>query len=70
LFSPAASQRTAYSEVPAQMAAHPRIGRPLYCRLGRMPDLNLGLPVYRLVSLPMSHHYPPENQVWWIFKNK
>jgi hypothetical protein len=29
LFSSATPQRTAYSEVPFQMAAHPRIGSPL-----------------------------------------
>ncbi len=30
IFSSAAPQRTAYSEVPSQMAAHLRIGNPLY----------------------------------------
>ncbi len=34
-------------------------GLAVHCRLGRLPDLNLGLQVYSLVSLPMSHHCSP-----------
>jgi hypothetical protein len=47
-------QRTAYSEVPSQMAAHLRTA--VHCRLGRLLDSNSGLQLYNLVSLPMSHH--------------
>ncbi len=54
MFSSAAPQRTAYSEVPSQMAAHLRTA--VHCRLGRLLDLNPGLEFCNLVSLPMSHH--------------
>jgi hypothetical protein len=45
-------------------------------RLGRLPDLNPGLQVYSLVSLPIRHHCsqratiapdePPLLQQWWL----
>ncbi len=56
IFSSATPQRTAYREVPSQMAAHLRTGSPLW--LGRLldSDLNPGLQFYNLVSQPMSHH--------------
>jgi hypothetical protein len=38
LFSSAASQRTAYSEVPSQMSVYQ--GLAAHCRLGRLLDLN------------------------------
>jgi hypothetical protein len=53
IFSSAAPQRTAYTEVPSQMAAHLRTA--VHCRLGRLLDSNPGLQFYDLVSLPMSH---------------
>ncbi len=68
LFSSAAPQRAAYSEVPSQMAAHPRIG--VHCRPGRFPDSNRGLQVYSLLSLPMSYHcFPGAIKVSKKFKN-
>jgi hypothetical protein len=53
-FSSAAPQRTAYSEVPSQMATHLRTA--VHCGLGRLLDSNPELQFYNLVSLPMSHH--------------
>ncbi len=55
LSSFAASQRTAYSEIPSQMAAHLRTGSPL--KAGQIAGTR-GLPINGLVLLPMSHHYP------------
>ncbi len=52
--SSATPQRTAYSEIPSQMAAHVRFA--VHCRLGRRPDSNPGLQVYSLALLPISHY--------------
>ncbi len=54
IFSYATPQRTAYSEVPSQMAAHLRTA--VHYRLGRLLDSNPGLQFYNLMLLPMSHH--------------
>jgi hypothetical protein len=56
LVSSAAPRRTAYSKVGSLLAAHLRTGA-VPCTLGRLPDSNPGLQIYRLVLLPMSHHY-------------
>jgi hypothetical protein len=56
IFSSAAPQRTAYSEMPSQIASHLRTA--VHCRLGRLLDLNPGLQFYNLVSLPMSTTAP------------
>ncbi len=40
-----------WSTIPAHL------GLAVHCRLGKLPDLNQGLQVNSLVSIPMSHHY-------------
>ncbi len=69
ILSSAAPQRTAYSKVPSQMAAHLRTA--VHRRLGRLLDSNPGLQFYNLVSLPMSHHCSQRAVVahweqWWL----
>jgi hypothetical protein len=65
IFSSDASQRTANSEVPSQMAAHLRTA--VYCRLGRLLYSNPGLQFHNLVSLPMSHHCSLQMQMYLVF---
>jgi hypothetical protein len=55
LFSFATPQRT--SDVKYHPRWPPIKGLAVYCRLGRLPDLNPRLQVYSLVLLPLSHHY-------------
>jgi hypothetical protein len=45
------------SEVNNHPRWQPISGLAVYCRLGRLPDSNLRLQVFNLVSLPMSPHY-------------